>query len=203
MVTGGDAHDFIDPILHRKPAPGVHPLFPGRWSRRAMSGAPLPEGALMTLLEAARWAPSSFNGQPWRFRYARRDGAHFPLFLGFLKETNRLWCARAGALIALVSRTVDDAGAPIPTHALDAGMALENLILQGSLLGLVTHALAGFDRDAARVGLAVPAGCEVQCMAAVGLPAPVDILPGHLRAREVPSGRRPLAELVGEGPFSA
>jgi nitroreductase len=120
-----------------------------------------------------------------------------------LKETNRLWCAQAGALLAVVSRTVDDDGDAIPTHALDAGLALENLLLQGSLMGLAAHALAGFDREAARVVLAVPAGHEVRCMAAVGVPAPIEVLPEHLRAREVPSPRRPLAELIGEGPFPA
>jgi nitroreductase len=193
----------IDPLAHRKPGHGVDPLFVRRWSRRAMTGEPLPEGALMTLFEAARWAPSSHNTQPWRFRYAPRDTAHWPLFLGFLKENNRLWCARAGVLIALVSRPADDAGAPLPTHAVDAGMALENLLLQGAVMGFVTHALAGIDREAARVGLAVPAAYEVRCMVAVGLPAPADTLPEHLRAREVPSGRLPLADLVGEGPFPA
>jgi nitroreductase len=193
----------IDPLAHRQAGHGVDPLFPRRWSRRAMTGDPLPDGALMTLFEAARWAPSSSNIQPWRFRYALRDGAHFALFLGFLKETNRLWCARAGVLIVLVSRAVDDDGDPSSTHALDAGLALENLLLQGSLLGLVTHAMAGFDREAARADLAVPADHEVRCMVAVGVPAPVDVLPERLRAREVPSGRRPLIDLIGEGPFRA
>ncbi len=197
MATG------IDPLRHRTGDHGVDPMFLRRWSERAMTGGPLPDGALMTLLEAARWAPSSFNGQPWRFRYALRGGPHFEAFLAVLKETNRLWCAQAGALLAVVSRTVDDDGEPIPTHALDAGLALENLLLQGSRLGLVTHAMAGFDREAARVMLAVPTGHEVRCMAAVGVPAPIEVLPEHLRAREVPSPRKPLAELIGEGPFPA
>jgi nitroreductase len=193
----------IDPLAHREVLHGVDPLFPRRWSPRAMTGAPLPEGALSTLFEAARWAPSASNLQPWRFRYALRDGAHWPMFLGFLKETNRLWCARAGALVVLLSRAVDDAGDASPTHALDAGLALENLLLQGSLLGLVTHAMAGFDREAARSGLAVPTHHEVRCMVAVGVPGPAELLPERLRAREIPSGRRPVAELVGEGPFPA
>jgi len=197
MATGGN------PLQHRDAGHGVDPLFPRRWSSRAMSGAPLPEGALMTLLEAARWAPSSYNGQPWRFRYALRDDLHWASFLGFLKENNRLWCVRAGALVALVSRTVDDDGDFARTHALDAGAALENIQLQGSLLGLVTHAMAGIDREAARVGLAVPAEHEVQCMIAVGVPGPADLLPEHLQAREVPSGRRSLADLIGAGPFPA
>jgi nitroreductase len=197
MTTG------TDPLATRQPEAAVDPLFVRRWSSRAMTGEPLPEGALMTLLEAARWAPSSFNGQPWRFRYAEREGPHFETFLGFLKETNRLWAARAGVLMALVSRTVDDDGDPVPTHTLDAGLALENLLLQGSLLGLATHAMAGFDREAARVGLAVPADHAVECMIAVGVAGRAELLPEHLQAREVPSSRLPLAGLMGEGPFPA
>ena len=144
MATG------IDPLRHRMGDHGVDPMFLRRWSQRALTGEPLPDGALMAMLEAARWAPSSYNGQPWRFRYALRGGPHFEAFLSVLKETNRLWCAQAGALLAVVSRTVDDDGDAIPTHALDAGLALENLLLQGSLMGLAAHALAGFDREAAR-----------------------------------------------------
>lgn len=193
----------IDPLAHRTGAHGVDPVFLRRWSPRAMADRPVPRDDLMRLFEAARWAPSSFNGQPWRFRYARRDGPHWPEFLGFLSENNRRWCARAGALVVLLSCTRDDEGDPVPTHALDAGLALENLLLQGTLSGLVVHAMAGFDREAALRALAPPPDHEVRCMVAVGLPAPPDVLPEPLRAREIPSGRRPLADLVGEGAFPA
>jgi nitroreductase len=189
----------IDPLAHRPPEHGVDPLFPSRWSSRAMDGRPLDGPELMRLLEAARWAPSSFNGQPWRFRYALNGGPHWDDFLGLLKETNRVWCAAAGALLVVLSRTVDDDGDPVSTHSLDTGAALQNLLLQGSLAGLVTHAMAGFDRDAARALLGVPGDLAVECMVAVGRPGPAERLPEGLRAREVPSGRLPLSGLAAEG----
>jgi nitroreductase len=193
-------HAPIDPLAHRPPEHGVDPIFPSRWSSRAMDGRPLERPELMRLLEAARWAPSAFNGQPWRFRYALNGGPHWDGFFTLLKESNQVWCAAAGALLVVLSRTVDDDGDPVTSHSLDTGAALQNLLLQGSRVGLVTHAMAGFDRDAARALLAVPDDLAVECMVAVGRPGPADRLPERLRAREVPSGRLPLSDLAAAGP---
>jgi nitroreductase len=193
--------DPLDPLAHRKAEHGVDRLFPARWSRRAMTGEPVSPDELARLFEAARWAASAFNGQPWRFRYARRDTPHWPAFFGLLREGNRLWCANAGALLVVLSRTLDDDGDPSRTHSLDTGAALQNLQLQGSLAGLVVHAMAGFDYDAARTVLAAPPDVAVECMVAVGRPGAPDTLPERLRAREVPSGRAPQADFAGEGPF--
>lgn len=192
----------IDPLAHRPVERGVDPRFVARWSPRAMSGAPVSAEALMRLLEAARWAPSSFNNQPWRFRYALAGSAHWPAFFGLLAEANRAWCGKAGALLVLLSKTTfDHNGKPARTHSLDAGAALQNLQLQGAGDGLVVHAMQGFDAEAARDVLGVPDELAVEVMAAVGHPAPPDTLPEPLRERERPSGRKPLADLVGEGPF--
>jgi nitroreductase len=192
----------VDPLAYRPLEHGVDPLFVARWSPRAMSGAPVTAEALTRLFEAARWAPSSYNNQPWRFRYALAGSAHWSAFLGLLAETNRAWCVRAGALLVLLSRTTfDHNGKPARTHSLDAGAALQNLQLQGRRDGLVVHAMQGFDADAARGLLNVPEDLAVEVMAAVGHPAPPDTLPEALRARERPSGRKPLADLAGEGPF--
>ena len=84
---------------HRKPAYPIHSLFVDRWSPRAMSGEALSETELMTLFEAARWAPSCGNFQPWRFLYARRDTDFWPAFLDLLNPSNKVWAARAGALV--------------------------------------------------------------------------------------------------------
>lgn len=190
----------IDAAALRRPAHGVDRLFPARWSRRAMTGEAVAAPELMRLLEAARWAPSAFNAQPWRFRYALRGTPHWDGFYGLLKPGNRPWCARAGALLVVLSATVDADGDPVPTHSLDTGAALQNLQLQGSLMGLVTHAMAGFDRDAARRLLAAPPDLAVECMVAVGRPAAPDTLPEPYRARETPSGREPVEGFAGEGP---
>lgn len=89
-----------------------------------MSGESIDEHDLRTVFEAARWAPSSGNSQPWRLFYARRDTPHWPLFLGLLNERNREWCVNAAALVVLASRTTQEqSGRPLVTHAYDTGAA--------------------------------------------------------------------------------
>lgn len=161
-----------------------------------MSGQPIAHDELLRLLEAARWAPSSANGQPWRFVYALAGTAAFDLQLGLLLEGNRVWCGRASALLLVASKRTFDTGRPSPTHAFDAGAAWMSLSLQGAKQGLVVHGMRGFDVDRARQELAVPEDYELHCMVAVGWPGKVEELPEALRAREQPSDRVPLARLA-------
>jgi nitroreductase len=192
-----------DPLEFRTPDYPIEPLFLRRWSPRAMSGEPILEQELMTLFEAARWAPSTYNEQEWRFLYARREGPHWPLFLGLLVEANRVWCSRAAVLAVVLShRVFSRDGQPNPVHEFDAGAAFENLCLQGAAMGLVVHGMAGFDRQRARVELRVPQEYAVLAMIAIGRPGdPADLPPG-LREREVPSLRKPVSELAREGLFA-
>lgn len=168
-----------------------------------MNGEPTSESELMSLFEAARWAPSNSNNQPWRFVYARAGTPHFERFLNLLSEGNRAWCVRAGALIVVVSRITYDDGRPARTHSFDAGAAWMSLALQESLMGLVAHGMGGFSYDRARAELAVPDNFEVECMVAVGHHGRVEDLPEHQRARETPNGRRPVKESVFEGRFAS
>jgi nitroreductase len=179
----------------------IDPLFLRRWSPRAMSGVPLTRGQLLPLLEAARWAPSGGNGQPWRFAYALAGTPHFDRLLSALVPANREWCLRAGALLLLSAKVVRDDGRPAPGAPFDAGAAWMALALQGTLSGLAVHAMAGFDKEAARAAVALPAGLEPQVMIAVGHPGPVELLPEKLREREVPSDRLPLEALLVEGRY--
>jgi nitroreductase len=180
----------------------IDPIFLDRWSPRAMSGEAIPDEELMTLFEAARWAPSSGNNQPWRILYARRDGPHWPLFLGLLVEANQVWARNAAALLLFVAKTTFDRNdKPSVTHAFDTGAAWENLALQGCLRGLVVHGMEGFDYERARATLAVPDEYKVLAMVAVGRPGPTDALPEKLQARETPNDRRPLDGTICEGPF--
>ena len=180
----------------------VGELFLDRWSPRAMSGESISEEDLSTLFEAARWAPSSYNNQPWRILYARRDTEHWPAFFDLLVEGNRNWAADAAALLLFVSKeTFDFNGKPYPTHSFDTGAAWENLALQATLMGLVAHGMQGFDYDRARAELNIPEGFRVEAMAAVGRPGDPARLPEHLRERETPSGRKPLSEITCEGAF--
>lgn len=166
-----------------------------------MSGAPVARAQLLTLLEAARWAPSASNVQPWRFAYALGGTPHFERYLAALLPGNREWCVRAGALVLLAAQVVRDDGKPAPTAPFDAGAAWMGLALQGTLSGLVVHAMAGYDREAARAAVALPEGLEPQAMIAVGHPGRVDDLPERLREREAPSDRLQLEALAVEGRF--
>jgi len=181
----------------------VDELFLDRWSPRAMSGEAVTEEELMTLFEAARWAPSSYNNQPWRILYARRETGPWPVFFGLLGEGNQAWAKDAAALLVFVSKeTFDFNGKPYPTHSFDTGAAWENLALQATMLGLVTHGMQGFDYERARAELRIPEGFRVEAMIAVGRPGDPAGLPERLREREAPSGRKALSEITCEGAFN-
>ncbi len=179
----------------------VEPIFPRRWSPRAMTGEAVSNAELMRLFEAARWAPSSYNEQPWRFLYAHRDTTHWETFFNVLVEANQTWCERAGVLILIVSkRTFSKNGKPNPVCVYDAGSAWENLALQGASMGLVVHGMAGFDQDKARTDLGVPDDFEICAMAAIGRPGDPDDLPEQMREMDRnPSGRKPVEEISMEG----
>src|SRR5688572_22787194 len=174
---------------HRKPDYPIEAIFYRRWSPRALSGEPITDDELFTIFEAARWAPSTYNEQEWRFLYARRDTEHWQTFFGLLVEGNQAWCKDAAALVVVLSHKVFSRnGKPNPVHTFDAGAAFENLALQGAAMGLVVHGMAGFDRDRARQALSVPADYDVEAMVALGRPGDPDRLSPKLRDMEVPSG---------------
>ena len=181
----------------------VDELFLDRWSPRALTGESIPEETLLTLFEAARWAPSSYNNQPWRLLYARRDTEHWQTFFDLMVEFNQSWAKNAAALVVFISKThFDFNGQPSVTHSFDTGAAWENLALQGWLKGLVVHGMQGFDYARARTALNIPEGFSVEAMVAIGIPANPDTLVGDLRQKESPSDRRKLTETICEGPFS-
>jgi nitroreductase len=181
----------------------IDTLLLDRWSPRAMSGEPISEQELFTLFEAARWAPSSYNNQPWRMLYARRDTDQWPLLFDLLVEVNKGWVKNAAALVLFVSKkTFDHNGKPAVTHSFDTGAAWENLALQGALSTLVVHGMQGFDFDRARIDLQIPDDYAVEAMAAIGRPGRVEDLPEAARERETPSDRRPLSQTIMEGKWS-
>lgn len=192
MIKGSDT---------RKAAYSIEPLLLDRWSPRAMSGEPLSDTELFSLLEAARWAPSASNFQPWRILYARRDTPHWASFFDLLMEGNRPWAQHAGALLLFLSQHANDEGKPVRTHSYDTGAAWQSLALQGARMGLVVHGMAGFDYDRARSTLGVPETYTVEAMAAVGHAGDIGALPEAYRAREKPSDRRELAQTAHEGRF--
>ena len=189
-------------INNRSVDHSVLPIFPQRWSPRAMSGETVTEEELNALVEAARWAPSAYNNQPWRFLYARRDTADWNLFFDLLVEPNKVWCKNAGALLVILSKTTFDFnGKPSRTHSYDAGAAWGSFALQGSANGLVVHGMQGFDYDRARTVLAVPDDYQVEAMTAVGRPGRKEDLPEDLQKREAPSDRKKVDRIAWEGKF--
>jgi nitroreductase len=186
----------------RQAAHAIDSMFVDRWSPRAMSGVAIAAAELMVLFEAARWAPSSRNFQPWRMLYALRDTAHWQLFLGLLSESNRHWAQLGGALVLFISSRTFDDGRHSVTHGFDTGAAWENFALQASQRDLVVHGMQGFDYARARTELAIPEQFELHAMAVVGKPGDAALLPENQRARERPNDRRPVAQTVCEGPFS-
>lgn len=182
----------------------VDPLFVNRHSPRAFTPATMTEAEVMTLVEAARWAPSASNVQPWRFAWGLRGDAGFAKIADTLVPFNRAWADKAAALVVIASKTTvtrDGIEHPHASHPFDAGAAWMSLALQAHLMGLVAHAMAGFDKPRAAEVLGLPAGHEVHVVVAIGQQGAPDLLPEAYRPREVPSPRLPLAEIARRGGF--
>lgn len=185
----------------------IKALFMKRWSPRAFTSEVMPETDLLTMLEAARWAPSSSNLQPWRFSYALRDTPDWDRYVGFLMEGNQIWAKNAGALVIAISKT-HNASSPEaearfnPSHSFDTGAASLAFQLQAIKLGYHAHPMGGIFKDKIKLELAIPQeGYGVEAAIAVGKIAPKETLPEPLRSRELPSLRRPLSEIISKGGF--
>ena len=188
-------------INNRKTEYKADKLFPNRWSPRAMSGA-VTKDELMTLFEAARWAPSSYNNQPWRFLYSINGTKNWNKFFNLLVDFNKMWVKNAGALILVISKkTFDHNGELSITHSFDSGAAWQNLALQGSITGLVVHGMQGFDYVKAKTELNIPDEYDVEAMIAVGKSGKKEDLPKEIQEREFPSDRKKISEIAFEGEF--
>lgn len=186
----------------RKPTYPIHPLLLDRWSPRSMTGEAMSEEELLPLFEAARWAPSCFNNQPWRFLIAKRDTADWNLFYDLMIPFNQQWTKNAAVLVVVVSKnTFDRNNKPCVTHSYDTGASWMNLAIEGTARGYVVHGMQGFDYEKARKVLEIPEDHTVEAMAAIGKRAPKEKLPPEMQEKEVPSDRRPLSEILIHGKF--
>ncbi|MEO7178991.1 MAG: nitroreductase family protein [Allosphingosinicella sp.] len=190
--------------MARQPDHPIDDLFIRRWSPRAFDGSEMPEEDILILFEAARWAPSAFNSQPWRFLYARRGDSNWERFLGLLIPFNRSWAQSASVLVYILSDTLpftDKAGEPATshTHSYDSGAAWACLALQATRMGYQAHGMSGVDFDRAREELGVPERYRIEAAAVVGRIGDPAMLDEKLRAREVPSGRKALGEFAFRG----
>ncbi|ELY95410.1 MULTISPECIES: nitroreductase family protein [Natrialba] len=197
------SHELDDEVAeYRDPDHEIDPLFVNRWSPRAMTGESLDESEFLPLFEAARWAPSAFNNQHWRFVYATREDDEWDTFVDLLSEGNRAWASDAAVLAVIVSKTTfDHNGEPAPVHSFDTGAAWQNLALEGARRDLAVHGMAGFDYERAATELDVPEEFAVEAMFAVGERAPVETLPEDYQEREQPSDRKPVDEIAFRGEF--
>jgi nitroreductase len=187
--------------FERQPGHDVLPLFVNRWSPRAFRPEPVPRHVLESMAEAARWAPSSINLQPWRF-FVTSTGPARERWNAAVGDRNRQWSDHAGALTWVVAKTTFG---PNPFHPpetpnrhawFDTGMAAIQFVLEGERHGVKSHFLGGVDPAKAHALLGLAPDEEVVCAIAVGYPADAAALPEALRARERPSGRKPLADVA-------
>jgi nitroreductase len=173
-----------------------------RWSPYRFEAKEVEEEKLLCMLEAARWAASSFNDQPWSWIIARRqDEDDFQRMMGCLMEANRTWASQAGALVVTVIRqSFEYNGKPNRVALHDLGQAAAHLALQAASLGLQVHQMAGVNLSAIRQEYAIPEGYAPQTAIAIGYPdtsEPVTDLAGQLKKRESGARRRkPLREQV-------
>ena len=185
----------------RTPDYPIDGQFVDRWSPRAFADRPLTEEQVLTVLEAARWAPSASNLQPWRFFYGVRGSAEFDTLLSLLVPFNEGWAKNAGALIFIGSVTSFDCSRPNITHRFDAGSAFMSLSLQAHSMGLIAHGMAGVDFEKAPLVLRLPDNLKINAAVAIGYHGESSSLPEALQKREMPSQRLPLSELAFKGHF--
>ncbi|MBC8329014.1 MAG: nitroreductase family protein [Planctomycetes bacterium] len=175
----------------------VHPQFLDRWSPRSFSSEPVPPETLASLFEAARWAPSCFNAQPWLFVHASTAGGRARV-LDLLVEANQAWAKQAPVLgILFARRAFEHNGQPNRWGAFDAGAAALAMSLQARGLGLAPHLRGGFGAERAAVALGVPPqDFEAMAAFAIGQRGDRGALPAELAEREGPSSRNPLSEIA-------
>lgn len=176
----------------------LHPLLAERWSPRGFDTEHVLDDAdLLALLEAARWAPSANNSQPWRFLVARRNEEAFGRLVEVLAPGNQVWAQAAGALIVVAAESVDETGRPRPWAHYDTGQAIAALSLQAEARGLHVHQMGGFDAGRAHAAFDLADSLQPVVVVAVGLHDPQAQLPEPLAAREAaPRTRQPLESLL-------
>jgi nitroreductase len=185
----------------RKSSRKIDNLFLNRWSPRSLSNDNFTENMLLELLEAARWAPSSSNIQPWRFLFSLNGSKTWPIFFDLLVDFNKLWCKDAGALVVICSKTTTNEGNINRTHSFDTGAAWMSLALQARMSNLIAHGMAGFDYDKAHIDLKIPKDFQVEAMVAVGTQSDISKIPERMQKNEKPNSRVPLSEIAYKDHF--
>lgn len=174
----------------------IHAQFLERWSPRAFDPRPIDEPVLLSLIEAARFAPSASNLQPWRYVYALRDTPRFDELLSCLVPFNQDWAKNASALLFLAGVKAYDADRPLRHSDFDAGASWMALALEAHHQGLISHAMGGVEFEKAHQVLGLHEDLSLICAIAVGFAGNADTLPPHLKEREAASGRLSLEKIA-------
>ena len=184
----------------------IEGLITARWSPRSFDASAMPQEDLDVILEAAGWAASAYNIQPWTFLYAHRGDANWDRFLSYLVEFNQSWAKDASVLIFIVSDRMQgkpgEDRSPNHSHSFDAGAAWANMALQATAMGYHAHGMTGIAFGTAEEALGIPADHRLEAAVAIGRQAPKDRLPEALREREVASGRKLLSQIAKPGNFA-
>ena len=186
---------------NRIPTYPIDSQFLERWSPRAFADRAVSEEQVLTVLEAARWAPSGSNLQPWRFIYGVRGEPEFDTLLSLLVPFNEGWAKHAGALIFIASVSTFDGERPVRSASFDAGAATLALSLQAHKMGLIAHAMGGLEYEKAPLVLNLPENVRVEAAVAIGYQGEVSSLSEALQQRETPSARHPLSAIAFKGRF--
>lgn len=185
--------------------PKVEKLIVNRWSPRAFDGSEIPQEDLDVIFEAAGWAPSAYNVQPWTFLYARKGDANWDLFLSQLIEFNQGWAKDASALVFVVSDRLmrsDKGNSDNHSHSFDAGAAWALAALQAQALGYHTHGMTGIKFGEAEQALGIPEDHRLEAAFVIGRQGAKEALPDFLQEREVPSNRKPVGDIAKAGKFA-
>ncbi|HET8921704.1 MAG TPA: nitroreductase family protein [Candidatus Acidoferrum sp.] len=189
----------------QKPAAAEHPVHDfivQRWSPRAFSDKPVLPEVLRSLFEAARWAASSYNDQPWAYIVATKDDEkNYSKLLSVLVDMNAAWAKQAPVLAISVARKhFKHNGAPNRVALHDVGAANAQLTMEATSRGLLVHQMAGFDQSKAREVFGIPEGWDPVSAIAIGYPGDPETLPENFRTPELaPRTRKPLSEFVMTG----
>jgi nitroreductase len=186
--------DVKIPITHGP----VIDVIKNRWSARSFSDQPISGTDMDTLIEAATWAFSASNEQPWRYVIGHKGTALFDQLWGFLDPGNQIWCKNAAVLMVTAIETTLAKNGTLNTWAMhDLGAANFALTLQANSMGIFTHPMAGFDRKRAKEELALPTTVEPVAMMALGYRDAPEKLPEPFLTRELaPRKRKPIEEVI-------
>jgi len=196
---------MIEELIEEKVASTEFPvidLIKNRWSPRAFSSAPIEEEKIMSLLEAARWAPSCYNEQPWNFiLFKRENREEFNKILDVLSPRNKLWAKGAPLILLSVAKTTFERNGKTNRHALhDVGAAVTNLTMQATSMGLYIHQMAGFNSEKAQQLFKIPDGYEPVSAMAIGYYGNIEDLPDEFKKSETATRRRkPVSDFVFQG----